>query len=111
MARAGKGARNIVVDGVKYRWRAVGDSGFISVSIWPSSPSKRSVHCHLPYDEGDGRGQRVVTARIVRRIVRYAREHGYDPEVEGTPLELGSLESVIDLTDGERARSELNPDD
>lgn len=117
MARSSKGARNITVAGVHYRWRATGNDGWISISIWPAELPHAGVYAMLTYDETSTErrlpsgeqywrlsNQLVVTARIIRRVIDHAVEaHGFDPRVRSTQLDLRSLDGVIDVSDAERA--------
>ena len=100
------------VGDVAYLWRATGNDGWISLSIWPKAHHRASIHAQLPYNEhpeDDGKGglykshQIVITARIVRRVIEHARQHaGYDPAGTG-PTDLRAVGDVIDLSDALRA--------
>ena len=120
MARSTKNARHIKVGDVEYRWRATGDSGFISITIWPDSDIGPDLRCNVGYYETwqpcveDGRitshrslgDQIVITNRIVRRVIDYAiSEHGYDPLIRGHQLNLQCVDDKIDLSDAVRAGS------
>lgn len=112
MARSSKGARNITVGDVHYRWRATGNDGWISVTVWPAEFPHPGIHGMLSYDETktpsadgvvDPSAQLVVTNRIVRRIIEYAAaERGFDPAQKAKALDLGSLDGKVDLSDAER---------
>ncbi len=113
MALSSKGSRNIVVDGVHYRWRAAGNDDFISLVICPRDlPGGKVVctfgyhHTQVPLGGGQVRlvRQLVITARIVRRVVLHALGKGYDPRVKAPELDLRSLDDVIDISDAERGR-------
>ena len=114
MARSTKNARNITVAETKYHWRATGDDGYISVTIWPQRGEGPTISCNLSYKEtwtpfGDGcrssnGDQIVVTNRLIRRIVLFAIEsHAYDPTEKGGHLKLRCVDSDIDLSDAVRA--------
>lgn len=114
MARSSKNARHITVDDTDYRWRASGDNGYASITIWPADTIGPPISCTIPYDEtwiprGDGSfssagDQIVVTNRLIRRVVEFAvAKHGYDPTIKSRELNLHCVDSDIDLTDAIRA--------
>ena len=45
MAKSQKGARNIVVDDVRYRWRATGNDDWISLVVWPDDLPGPPIAC------------------------------------------------------------------
>ncbi len=112
MARSTKGARNITVGNVRFRWRATGNDGWISISIWPSELPHPGIYGTLSYHEtmtpaGEGRyhleNQIVVTNKIIRRAIDYAiGEHAFEASKKAKPLDLGRLDDKIDLSDAER---------
>lgn len=109
MAKSKKGARNIVVHDVKYRWRATGNDGWISLVVWPVDLPGPTIACSLDYHQtltsmGSGvtavSQQIVVTNRIVRQVIEYAvREFGYDPHTKGKQVNLRDADQVNDLSD------------
>ncbi len=116
MAKSTKGARNIVVGGVKYHWRATGNDGGISVTVWPQVLPGPLITCRFGYDqtaEPTGGGchsltnQVVITSRVVQRVIEYAvAERGYDPHTRAKQLNLGALgamEGKIEMEDAVRA--------
>ncbi|WP_394827986.1 hypothetical protein [Pendulispora albinea] len=113
MAKSTKGARNIVVHDVKYRWRATGNDGWISLVVWPDGPAGPTITCSLGYHHtktpmGNGvtalTEQIVITNRIVRRVIEYAvRQFDYDPRREGEQLDLRHVDHAIDLSDAIRS--------
>lgn len=113
MAKSKKGARNIVVGDVGYRWRASGNDGYISLVVWPADLPGPAILCMFDYDHrvrasvgpqttlGE---QIVITARIVRRVIEHAvRAHGYDPRAKGPELDLLRVDTLIDVSDALRA--------
>lgn len=114
MARSAKGSKRIAVRGVEYRWRATGNDGFISVTIWPSNSFGPQIACRFGYHEttvpvdsnryvlnGD---QLIVTNRIVRRIIEYAIDReSYTPDQPGTQLTIFAIEDKIEWSDVVRA--------
>jgi hypothetical protein len=108
MAKSKKAARNIVVHDVKYRWRATGNDGWISLVVWPDDLPGPPIACSLDYFQtrvptGDGAflltQQIVVTNRIVRRVIDYAlRELDYDPRVKGKQVTIRHVDNLIDLS-------------
>src|SRR5689334_17163409 len=97
--RSQKKSRRIVVHDVEYRWRAMGQDGWIGIGIWPVDNVGPYIHGNLGYHEtmvenGDGSSssagdQIILTNRIVRRIIEHAiAAHGYNPHMEGKELNL-----------------------
>ena len=118
MARSTKAARRITVDSVEYRWRATGNDGYITITVWPSTAIGPAILGNFGYHEtyvssGEANGypcwkslhdQVVITNRIVRRVIDYARTNrGYDPHVCGKVLKLGGMDKEVDLADAIRA--------
>ena len=114
MARRAKGSSRIEVNAVEYRWRATGNDGWISVTIWPADTEGPAICASLAYHETmepDGPGQRVsrgdqivVTNRIVRRIIEFATERkAYSPVERGEDLKLLRVDELIDISDAKRA--------
>lgn len=103
MARSIKSSKRIVVRDVEYRWRATGNDGFISVTIWPVNNIGPQIVCRFGYHEtmvqvdssryvlnGD---QLIVTNRIVRRIVEYAiDQENYGRDQQATQLIVPEIE-------------------
>lgn len=114
--RSSKGSHLIAVRGAQYRWRATGNDGYISVSIWPVSNIGPFISGSFGYHQTfvanrDGSyssagDQIVVTSRLVRRIIDYAiTAHRYDPNRKGKELRLYALEKLIKWDDAVRASS------
>ena len=113
MAKSSKGARHIVVEDVKYRWRATGNDGYISLAVWPEELPGSTITSTFSYDQtlipqGDGSAsatrQIVITSRIVRRVIEYAaRAHGYDARANARQLDLRDMGDKIDLSDALRS--------
>jgi hypothetical protein len=112
--RSQKGSRRITVNDVDYRWRATGDDGYISLSIWPLNNVGPYIQGNFGYHQtwspnGDGSysslgDQIVITNRIIRRIVEYAiSAHRYTPLLKGKTLNLKVLDNVIKWDDAVRA--------
>lgn len=113
LAVSSKTARNIVVNGIHYRWRATGNDGWITLVIWPHDLAGRRIHCTFGYDQTEtplGGGvtsltrQLVVTNRLVRRVLLHAIGIGYDPQTKAPQLDLGRVDKPIDIADAERGR-------
>jgi hypothetical protein len=102
MARSAKGARNIIVNEVAYRWRAAARDNRTSVVIWPGDPDLHpggeltGAFMHTP----DAPWLHIViTNRMVRRIILHAIEvHHYNPN-SSRLLALGRLDEVFDIAD------------
>lgn len=113
MAKAKTGARNIVVNEVKYRWRATGNDNFISLVVWPEALPGPTIVCVFDYDQTlvprtDGGSsltrQVVLTNRIVRRVIEHALQRfAYDAQRKGEQLDLGHMSTVLDLSDARRS--------
>ena len=113
MAVSSRTARNIVVNGIHYRWRATGNDGWITLVIWPHELAGRRIHCTFGFDQTEvpmGGGvtsltqQIVITNRLVRRVLLHAISEGYDPQTNGPQLNLGRVDKLIDIADAERGR-------
>ena len=113
MAVSSRTARNIVVNGTHYRWRAAGYDGGIGLTVWPHELPGPKIVCTFDYDQtkvpcGDGSysltKQLVITNRLVRRILLRAIRTGYDPRVKGRQLNVGRADKLIDITDAVRGR-------
>lgn len=108
MAKSKKNARNIVVADVKYRWRATGNDGWISLVVWPDDLPGPMIASSFDYDQtetplGNGRTalsrQIVITNRLVRQVIEYAlRKFHYDPHTKGKQLNLRRVDKAIDLS-------------
>lgn len=113
MAKSKKEARNIVVQDVKYRWRATGNDGWISLVVWPDDLPGPTIACSLDYHHTStpmGNGvtaltqQIVVTNRIVRQVIEYAvREFDYDPHTKGKQVNHRHVDKAIDLSNAVRS--------
>src|SRR5438477_4806381 len=112
--RSSKGSHLIMVRGAQYRWRATGNDGYISVSIWPVNNVGRFISGFFAYHQTwvhnrDGSyssagDQIVVTSRLIRRIVEHAiTAYEYDPNKKGKQLNLRALEEVVKWDDAFRA--------
>jgi hypothetical protein len=114
MAVSSKTARNITVAKVRYRWRATGNDGCITLVIWPHELPGDKIVCSFGYHQTavplDDRvttliKQLVITNRLVRRVVDHVLAKGYDPRVkEMGQVNLGAADELIDLSDAERGR-------
>ena len=113
MAVSSKTARNIVVNGTHYRWRATGNDGWITLVVWPHQHPGPKIACTFDYDQtevprGNGVtsliGQLVITNRLVRRILLHAIRGGYDPRTKAPQWNLGRADKLIDIADAERGR-------
>jgi hypothetical protein len=120
MARSTKNSKRIRVNGVDYRWRATGNDGWISVTIWPVNGIGPAIACQFGYHEtfepnrplptggpecwishGD---QIVITNRLVRRVILHAvSAESYLPTEPGRQLNLQDIESKVPWEDAVRA--------
>lgn len=117
--RSEKGSRRIVVRDVEYRWRAKGNDGYISISIWPTNHTGPFIQGNLRYHEtlienGEGNwysagNQIIIMNRIIRRIIDHAiKNYGYNPRERGHEVNLKVLDSVVKWDDAERREFEEN---
>ncbi len=125
MARSTKNAQHIVVDEVAYHWRATGNDGYITVTIWPANNIGPAILGNIEYHEtwiadterqsySSAGDQIVITNRIILRIINVAlSDHGYDPQTRGKELNLRAMDHLIDWKDAIRAtrkNSTTDPD-
>jgi hypothetical protein len=113
VAKSKKGARNIVVHDVRYRWRAMGRDAGISLKIWPDTLPGPVIASGLGYHQkpiplGNGAyaltQQIIITNRLVRQVIELAVEkYAYDPSTPGTQLNLWGIDPEIDLSIALRA--------
>lgn len=109
MAISKKGSRNITVEGHHFKWRATGNDGWISVTLWPAENESSRVVATIGYhhemkrvSEGEyiSLGQLVVTNRIIKELVLHVGiekilgNHGV--------LKVGSLEAFYDVSNALR---------
>jgi len=111
MALPKKGLRNIVVDNVKYAWNTTGNDGWISLSIitikQPNRLLTASFHYHskvtheyIMPNGGKAQGlkqQICITGYIVRQVILYALNTGWDPAKDVAVLNLGAMDDKVDL--------------
>lgn len=114
MARNIKNSNKIVVHEIEYRWRATGNDGWITVTVWPKNNVGPLIRCNFGYHEtmepngpsvlssmGD---QLIITNRIVRRIILHAiSKENYNPNENGPQLNLRHIEDKIVWEDAVRA--------
>lgn len=114
MSRSLKHSHRIIVNDVEYRWRATGNDGWISVTIWPSNGVGPAIACQFRYHEtfnatGPGHwvssgNQIVVTNKLVRRVILYSIDaESYVPTKAGTQLNIRNIEDKIEWADSVRA--------
>ena len=112
MAVSRKGSRLIVVDGVRFRWRAEGNDDFIQLVIWPDlRRGGGKIACTFGYHQtqvpnGDGWSmtrQLIITNRIVRRVILHALAKGFDAAASGE-MDLKCVDGVVDISDAVRGK-------
>lgn len=95
MALSRRSSREILLDGVSYRWAVSIDSGFGVVVIQHGSGSGQRLEAQIsPWNHGDDRS---VTPRGIATLVSYGLSHGWDPETSGPPLQLKNVSDSVDL--------------
>lgn len=123
--KAKKNSRNIVVNGVKYRWRATGNDGYICFTIWPDALPGPAITGNLNYHESlepkqltatghyyyTHNNQIVITNRLIRRIIVTCQsKHAYDPTKTGKEISLRNADAFIDLSDAVQASDNKAPE-
>ena len=106
------GSRQLVVDGVAYRWRvrsrptydqALAQSG-LTVAIQFSDGAGRALHLRLPTARVDNwlhTPGYVVVPRDIERWIRFAISQGWTPTGSGPPL---SVQVPLEQLDADRVR-------
>ena len=110
MALPKKGLRNIIVDNVKYAWNTTGNDDWISLSIIPIKQPNRLISASFGYHskvqeyilpnggKTEGSKQQIsITGYIVRQVILYAIETGWDPMGDVAVLKLGAMDDKIDI--------------
>lgn len=106
-----KGLRNITVNNVKYAWNVTGNDGSIGLSIIPVKHQQRMITAGFSYhsklineqvlSSGDKvqsfKQQLIITGYIVRQVILYAIQTGWDPMGNVTVLNLGAMDDKVDL--------------
>jgi hypothetical protein len=86
--------RPITVDGEAYRWILSPNDGFLTLVVYSQNRLGQRLIAHLSYEEkwvedasGVRRsaGHRIVTPRLVRKIILDARLRGWDPAATKPP--------------------------
>jgi hypothetical protein len=102
------GSRQLVVDGVAYRWRvrsrptyaqALAQSG-LTVAIQVSDGSGMALHLRLPTARVDNwlhAPGYVVMPRDIERWIRFAISQGWSPSGSGPPLSLQVPPDQLDV--------------
>ena len=118
MARSTRNSRCITINDFEYRWRAKGDDGYITFTIWSANAIGPVIRGNFQYHEtwlpqGDhcsfsAGDQIVITNRILRRVIEFAvQRHAYNPLEKGSVLNLRRMDHEIDISDAVRA-TDLN---
>jgi hypothetical protein len=85
MARSTNPARVLELGDVTYYWRTTPDILTLVLAVWPRNlPGARLISV-FPIS-------RVVTAKLVRRVIELALAHRYDPRAAGAPALAVTLE-------------------
>jgi hypothetical protein len=81
--------RPITVDASQFRWRF--DGALVVVPMGRSGPQLRVDWGWQDWLEPDGPGPEpsIVTPRFVAEAIRFALDHGWQPNVSGPPMVLG----------------------
>lgn len=105
MAVSKKGCRNLSVGEHKFKWRATGSDGWITVVLWPVTNEASRVVTHIGYHhdmrkiaEGHYRSesQLLVTNRVIRALILHVgvekiiNNHGQ--------LNVGNIEDFYDVS-------------
>jgi len=114
MARPNKQTRHITVNDVAYSWRASGNDGYISLTIWPNTSDGPAIATNFSYHENLVRRadscssfptrQIVITNRIVRRVILLAiSQFEYNSSIKGQLVHIPRVDQLIDIGDAIRA--------
>ena len=112
-----KKVRNIVIDDIAYHWKATGNDGYISISIWHKVGNCIITATLLYYEtwlnNGDGtysskEDQIIVTNRLIRKIIKLAQsKYSFDPSVK-RQLDLRNLDGLISIDDAIRSGRKIS---
>jgi hypothetical protein len=91
------GSRQLIVDGIAYRWRVRSRPTYaqalaqsrLTVAVQVSDGSGRALHLHLPTARVDNwlhSPGYVVMPRDMERWIRFALSQGWTPTSKGPPL-------------------------
>lgn len=89
MAFSKKGARSISVNNKNYYWVVKGDIS-IALSVMSEKSGTQVLHCNFDYiyktEQGIEGEQLAVTPLIVRQVIEYCLENGWNPDDAGSAL-------------------------
>jgi hypothetical protein len=111
MALPNKGLRKITIGKSRFAWSATGNDGWISLTIAPLNNLGQLVTTAFSYHSKatsitqtlDGRQiihakqQLIITPYIVRQVIEYALQEGWNPQEKGPQFVLHNMEGKIDL--------------
>ncbi|MBC8111863.1 MAG: hypothetical protein H7Y04_12450 [Verrucomicrobia bacterium] len=110
MALPKKGLRKITVNNIRYGWSATGQDGGIGLSIIPLHHESQILIATFGYHSKekayqmkDGsiafsdKQQFIITPFIVRQVIEYGLNSGWNPEKGKSIINLGSMDDKIDL--------------
>lgn len=100
------GSRKIIVDNKEFRWRATGNDGWISITIWPVDTNMKIVgtmEYHAKYEKNlddykpytKVQGQIIITNRVIRKIIEYVTVEKI-LQIKGI-VNLGRLENIYNI--------------
>lgn len=103
--------RKITVDGTIYRWKVIGEDGYIRVLIGPNAKKGQFAEGGFPYFSleierfgpegkaiGWGVAQRLVlTPHHIRHTILYALKKGWKADEPGPTFSLGKLDDQMEL--------------
>jgi hypothetical protein len=106
-----KGLRNITVNNVKYAWNTTGRDSGIGLTVVPRKHQNRIITAGFSYHSKmvsehilpDGnkvqtfKQQIIITGYIVRQVILYAIQTGWDPKGDIIVLNLGAMDDKIDI--------------
>ncbi|MBC9933035.1 hypothetical protein [Chitinophaga qingshengii] len=104
-----KGHRKITVEGKKYVWNVTGNDGWLSLCVVPMKQQGNLLTANFSYHSvpvgttKDGEQVHylkqglIITGYVVRQVILYALNAGWQPLVKGCLLNLVDIEQHIDL--------------
>lgn len=84
-----KGSRAITVDNVSYRWMVTGNDGVIDVIIEQQDmKGQKLLSCFMYHNTSEGKDvpqKRQITPEAIKKLILYALDSGWEPNVQGKP--------------------------
>jgi hypothetical protein len=109
MALPKKGLRKITVDNVEYAWSATGNDGYVHLTVAPLDKEGQLLSTWFDYHPpvaGDyysfeepsliqKEQHFIITPGIVRQVIDYALQKGWNPQVKGPLFHLAGKGHLV----------------